>query len=107
MVRFEAGGARAPSDERGRSGKPSYVSLALFVIAVLAVGFAIGMVNPPGRWYAALNKPSFNPPNYVFGPVWSVIYVLIAVAGWRVWKAQGEAVGKFFWGAQMALNFAW
>ncbi|MGO4513736.1 tryptophan-rich sensory protein [Bradyrhizobium sp. MOS001] len=79
----------------------------MFVIAVVGAGFAIGMLNPPGQWYAALSKPSFNPPNYIFGPVWSVIYLLIAVAGWRVWAAQGEAIGKFNWSAQMVLNFAW
>jgi tryptophan-rich sensory protein len=106
MVRYKAEGALAPDNGDG-SGKPSYVSLALFVIAVVGVGFAIGMLNPPGQWYAALSKPSFNPPNYIFGPVWSVIYLLIAMAGWRVWTAQREAVGKFLWGTQMALNFAW
>lgn len=103
MVRSQAEGVLAPD----RSEEPSYVRLALFVIAVLGIGFVIGILNPPGQWYAALSKPSINPPNYVFGPVWSVIYLLIAVVGWRVWTAQGETVGKFLWGAQMGLNFAW
>ena len=106
MVRYQAEGALA-RDKGDGYGTSRYVSLALFVIAVIGVGFAIGMLNPPGQWYAALSKPSFNPPNYIFGPVWSVIYLLIAVAGWRVWEAQGEVLGKFLWGAQMALNFAW
>ncbi len=81
--------------------------MALFIVAVVGAGFAIGMLNPPGQWYATLSKPAFNPPNYVFGPAWSAIYLLIAVAGWRIWTEPGELVGKFLWGAQMALNFAW
>lgn len=107
MVRSQAEGTFARLEKRGGFGKPGYVSLALFVIAVVGAGFAIGILNPPGQWYAALSKPPFNPPNYVFGPVWSVIYLLIAVAGWRVWTALGEAIGKLLWSAQMALNFAW
>ena len=107
MVRSQADGTFATSDKRGGFGKPSYVSLALFVIAVVGAGFAIGILNPPGQWYAALSKPPFNPPSYVFAPVWSVMYLLIAVAGWRVWTALGEAIGKLLWSAQMALNFAW
>ena len=107
MARSQADGAFAPSDKQGGLGRPSYVSLALFVIAVAGAGFAIGILNPPGQWYAALSKPSFNPPNNVFAPVWLVIYLLIAVAGWRVWTARGETIGKLLWVAQVALNFAW
>jgi translocator protein len=55
----------------------------------------------------SLEQAVFQSANYIFGTAWSVIYLLIAVAGWRVWEAQGEVLGKFLWGAQMALNFAW
>ena len=54
--------------------------LAAFIIVVLAVGGLIGFSSAPGEWYASLNKPPFNPPNWVFGPVWSALYVMIAVA---------------------------
>jgi len=81
--------------------------LAAFVLAVTAIGFAIGATNLPGGWYAGLNKPSFNPPNWVFAPVWSAIYVVIAVAGWRMWERAGQGLGRSLWATQMLLNFVW
>lgn len=83
-----------------------YGRLVLFVIAVLGAGFAIGYLNRPDAWYAALRKPAFNPPNWVFAPVWSIVYLLIAVAGWRV-RERGSPSSWRLWLAQMALNFAW
>jgi tryptophan-rich sensory protein len=50
---------------------------------VVGIGWAIGATNLPGAWYAGLQKPTFNPPNWVFAPTWTVLYVMIAVAGWR------------------------
>ncbi len=61
-------------------------SLILFLVLVLGGGLAIGFLTAPGEWYAGLGKPGFNPPNWLFAPVWMVLYVLIAVAGWRVWR---------------------
>jgi len=43
----------------------------------------------PGAWYAALAKPAWNPPNAIFAPVWSVLYGLMAVAAWLVWRRAG------------------
>ena len=84
-----------------------YARLAAFVIAVIAIGFAIGATNLPGAWYAGLNKPPFNPPNWLFAPVWSVVYVLIALAGWRTWERARESFAMQLWALQMLLNFAW
>jgi tryptophan-rich sensory protein len=81
--------------------------LALFVVLVLGGGFAIGQMNPPGSWYAALAKPWFNPPNWVFAPVWSLVYLLVAIVGWRTWEAPTNRVSRALWWAQMALNFLW
>ncbi len=81
-------------------------ALALFLLLVIGGGLAIGSVTVPGGWYADLAKPSFNPPGYLFGPVWTLLYVMIAVAGWRVWKARLKMPLRF-WAAQLALNFAW
>jgi len=79
----------------------------------LAVTFAaawIGSRYMPGDWYASLVKPSWNPPNYLFGPVWTVLYVLMAVAAWLVWRkadfsGAGPALTLFV--VQLALNALW
>ena len=69
-----------------------------------------GALSPPGEWYAALQKPSWNPPGWIFGPVWSALYTMMAVAAWLVWRrggfaAQGRPLGAFL--AQLALNALW
>ncbi len=71
---------------------------------------ALGAFFPPSEWYASLNKPSWNPPAWVFGPVWSMLYTMMAVAAWRVWRKGGFAqqrlpLGLFL--VQLALNAAW
>lgn len=84
------------------------VFLAIFLIVVVGVGFAIGLTVRPGEWYQSLEKPFFTPPNWVFGPVWTVVYILIAVAGWRVSLTEGFRSKPFgLWGAQMILNWLW
>jgi translocator protein len=83
------------------------LGLCLFVVLVVGGGLTIGFLTAPSDWYAALAKPAFNPPAWVFGPVWTVLYVLIAIAGWRVWKrSTGSAAMKFWW-AQLVFNFVW
>jgi benzodiazapine receptor len=81
-----------------------------FLVFTLAIGFVAGQVTAPNipTWYADLAKPSFNPPNWVFAPVWTTLYVFIAVAAWRIWlKAGWRARGLALWLIQLALNFAW
>jgi len=76
----------------------------IFLAVVLGGGLAIGAVTRPDGWYAALAKPPFNPPNWVFAPAWTLLYVMIAVAGARTYE---RVSGFFLWVAQLALNFAW
>lgn len=85
----------------------SFLVLALFIAIVLGMGILIGSLSAPGPWYEALRKPPFNPPNWIFAPVWTVLYGMIAVAGWRVWKVapRGRLLGV--WAAQMLLNWSW
>ena len=71
------------------------VGFLLFLVLTVGGGLAIGYITLPGEWYAGLVKPSFNPPNWIFAPVWTILYVLIAVAGWRVAHHEGLYVGDF------------
>jgi len=59
------------------------LQLLCFVAAVVGTGRLIGATNLPGKWYARLAKPAIMPPNWVFPVAWTVLYVMIAVAGWR------------------------
>ena len=85
----------------------NWVTLALFIVVVLAVGGLIGTQSTPGAWYEGLTKPPFNPPNWVFGPVWSTLYVMIAVAGWRIWMLAPNSAAMKVWFAQMLFNWIW
>ncbi|MDC0711032.1 tryptophan-rich sensory protein [Stigmatella sp. ncwal1] len=87
---------------------------ALAVFSALSAGAAaMGAVATNGatqRWYRRLKKPSFQPPRAVFGPVWTVLYGLIAVSGWRVWNqpagiARSRALS--LWAVQLGFNTAW
>jgi tryptophan-rich sensory protein len=88
----------------------SLLVLLGFLVFTLAVGFVGGQVTAPNipTWYAFLAKPSFNPPNWVFMPAWTTLYVLMAVAAWRVWRQTGwRSTALALWLGQLALNFAW
>ncbi len=78
----------------------------LSVGGVLLFGLLLGYANPPGGWYAALNKPAFNPTNYLFAPVWLTPYVCIG-AGARTWSRDPRSPAMAAWTAQMMLNFLW
>lgn len=84
----------------------SRIPLTVFIIAVVGIGLLIGWFTAPGEWYAGLQKPWFNPPNWLFGPGWTILYVMIAVAGWRIWSDDLGSL-KGLWLTQMALNFLW
>ena len=85
-----------------------YGSLAVFLVLAFSAA-AFGSAFPPGSWYAMLDKPSWTPPNWLFGPVWTVLYIMIAVAGWRIWTRLGQArtPALVAWGVQMVLNALW
>lgn len=84
-----------------------WVRLAIFILVVVGGGSLIGGLTRPGEWYTALEKPFFDPPNWLFGVVWPVLYVIIAVAGWRVWERRPGGMAMRLWALQLALNFAW
>lgn len=79
----------------------------IFIILVLGGGLLIGANNMPGDWYQSLAKPSFNPPNWVFAPVWSILYVIIGAVGARTWLSFRRSMAMRLWFAQLIFNFAW
>lgn len=78
----------------------------LVFAALVAAAAATGSIFRPGEWYAALAKPSWTPPGWIFGPVWAVLYVMIAVAGWLAWRA-GATTAVAVWTVGLVLNAAW
>jgi translocator protein len=83
-----------------------YLSLIPFVLMVFAAA-GTGSIFQTGEWYASLNKPSWTPPNWLFPVAWSVLYVMIAIAGWLAWKAEGVGTAVVIWAIGLALNTLW
>ncbi|MEM3003861.1 MAG: TspO/MBR family protein [Candidatus Bathyarchaeia archaeon] len=85
-----------------------YLSLAVFLILVYAIGLSGGIFTDTGPWFQNLRKPSFTPPNWVIPIVWNILYLLIAVSGWLMYT-QTDRSKKFFiiYGANLVLNFLW
>jgi translocator protein len=82
------------------------IVLAAFLLVTIGGGWLIGFMTRPGAWYTGLAKAPFNPPSWIFAPVWTLLYVLIAIAGARGYES-GTSTGFALWVAQLALNFAW
>ncbi len=100
---------------RGRNSRPNWPALAVFLLLALGVG-AVGAVFSPGfsasaaQWYAALAKPGWVPPQQWFGPIWTALYILMAVAAWIIWReryhrGRSAAIGAY--AAQLLLNAIW
>ena len=89
-----------------------YLALMLWVCVVLGVGFFLGRLTQLSisTWYVHLTLSPLTPPNAVFGMVWSVLYFMIACAGWLLWQAElGEALKRIrvLYLIQLALNWSW
>ncbi|WP_422035333.1 TspO/MBR family protein [Reyranella sp.] len=88
------------------------LALALLVGICLAIGGLGGAVTASSvsEWYPTLNKPSFNPPNWVFGPVWTTLYVMMGIAAWRVWRSADRDTARgplALFALQLAVNLGW
>jgi tryptophan-rich sensory protein len=82
----------------------------LLFLAVALVAPTLGAFTMPGAWHALLKKPSWNPPAWIFGPVWTALYIIMAVAAWLVWRRGGWPAQRrplTFYFVQLALNAAW
>jgi tryptophan-rich sensory protein len=89
---------------------------AVGLIVILLVTFlapvigASSTASSVGTWYQTLQRPPWSPPNWLFGPVWTLLYLMMAVAAWLVWRRGGEApvtVPLALYAVQLALNAAW
>jgi benzodiazapine receptor len=89
---------------------------AVALVGWLALCFAVAGIsgafsaNAITTWYAALVKPDFNPPNQLWGPIWTVLYIMMAVAAWMVWKSPGSRArtrALVLFCMQLALNLSW
>ena len=89
----------------------------VLLIVSLAAPFVIGAIGgwattrSLSDWYAGLQKPDWNPPNAVFGPVWSLLYILMGIALWRIlrmgWATEGVQPAVIWFAVQLALNLGW
>jgi len=92
---------------------PAWQALVLglfYLVCFLAAGLgSLFTMASVGGWYTTLVKPSWRPPDWIFGPVWTVLYATMAVAGWLVWRRGGLAsVPALRWfAAQLVLNVGW
>ncbi|MEV0901058.1 TspO/MBR family protein [Actinoplanes sp. NPDC049802] len=94
---------------RRRGGAVSpWLGLAGFGAAVAAAALlgGLGVAGTAGE-YQSLDRPSWAPPSAVFGPVWTVLYVMIAVSGWLVWRRTGWSTALHWYAAQLVLNAIW
>ncbi|MDZ7289896.1 MAG: tryptophan-rich sensory protein [candidate division KSB1 bacterium] len=89
-----------------------WLVLALFITLSFSAAFFGGLFTESSvdSWYRAINKPSWTPPNWIFGPVWTMLYLSMAVAAWLVWRESGfaGAIPPFvLFGIQLVLNATW
>ena len=83
------------------------MSLLFFLILTIGGGLLIGFFARPDEWYANLAKPWFTPPSGIFAPVWTLLYIMIAVAGWRSFAHDPLGPAMIVWTIALALNFSW
>jgi uncharacterized protein YbjT (DUF2867 family)/tryptophan-rich sensory protein len=91
------------------SGVRGYLGLFGWLLVCFTAA-SLGGLFMPGEWYAALKKPAWNPPGWIFGPVWTALYTMMAVAAWLVWRRGGFVSQRgplTFFLVQLALNAGW
>jgi len=98
--------------ETTRLGRRSLLSLLTFVVICFGAA-ALGSLVTAGSvesWYAGINKPPWTPPNWLFGPVWTLLYLMMALSGWLIWRERRHLLANtvlILFSAQLALNTLW
>lgn len=91
----------------------NFLRLVLSIVVCESVGIIGSVFTLPAitTWYITLNKPSFNPPNWLFGPVWTILFLLMGVSAYLIWnkglKKKGVKTALLIFAVQLALNFLW
>ena len=86
----------------------AWVTLVPFLVAVGVVAGLGGLAAAGSQsTYRALELPPYAPPSWLFGPVWSLLYVMIGIAGWLLWRAGGWDRVMWLWVVQLVLNLGW
>lgn len=97
---------------RSRSPKQRFLGALIAVLITLCAGLVgnlLGM-DAIATWYAGLNKPAWNPPNWIFGPVWTILYVLMGIAAYLVWEQKKDSSRRaalVVYAVQLFLNALW
>jgi tryptophan-rich sensory protein len=89
-----------------------FFKLLVSVLLVLTVGSLAGMFTAQAipEWYESINRPSFSPPNYLFGPVWTILYMLMGISLFLIWKeptSKKRNLAMLVFLLQLVLNFSW
>jgi len=89
--------------------KTNFLKLSLAIVLCLSAGFIGSFFTVTGvnSWYTTINKPVFNPPNWVFGPVWTFLYILMGISLYNIWNSKKNKSALMFFYAQLALNTLW
>ena len=90
----------------GHSDRMDILSLLGFLGACF-VAASTGAIFRPGAWYEGLAKPPWRPPNWLFGPAWALLYALIAISAWLVWRADGFGTALVIWSVHLVINAGW
>jgi tryptophan-rich sensory protein len=100
------------SKENALTDRTRWIGLVVFIAICLGAAALGAIATTPeiDGWYRTIEKPSWNPPNWIFGPVWTTLYILMAIAAWLVWRPAGFAAASTpltLFALQLALNIAW
>ena len=89
--------------------KTNWFKLIIAILICQAAGGIGSIFTMPaiGAWYATLHKPFFNPPNWIFGPVWTLLFLLMGFALYLVWQKKDNKKALIIFGIQLILNIAW
>lgn len=116
MLRGIVQAGREPVETRIEPRKPSHARAAVWLLGLIAICFIAGGIGGAvtsisvGNWYQTLTKPSWTPPDWLFGPVWTTLYFLMALSAWLVWRQGGWLASRFslgLFGLQLTLNVGW